>query len=60
MIGGGASYDVIDGTLRRPEALDMVPKTRQRPLFNPGITSAGPPLVRAAQPETELEESCFV
>ena len=40
MLAGGLAYDVIDGTLRRPESTDAITSKNVRPPFNPGITPA--------------------
>lgn len=62
MLSGGASFDVIDGTLRTPESIEPIEKVAKLSPFNPGITSAKPVLrkefVEDLEPAYLPEEIC--
>lgn len=62
MLSGGASFDVIDGTLRTPESIEPIEKVTKLSPFNPGITSAKPVLrkefVEDLEPAYLPEEIC--
>lgn len=48
MLAGAAAFDVMDGTLRQPNTIEAIVKTKKLQPFNPGITPASPAFSDAA------------